>query len=170
MSLPGAGVEIAGRLVGEHQRRLAGERARDRHALHLAARELGRLVLHPVGEADLLEQLLDPLLALARARALEQQRHLDVLVGGDLRQQVEALEDEADLAVADVGQLVDVELGDLLAVAAGTSRSDGVSRQPTMLSSVDLPEPEGPTMATNSFGCDDEIDARSASTWIAPVS
>ena len=33
-------VEIAGRLVGEHQRRLVGERPGDRDALLLPAREL----------------------------------------------------------------------------------------------------------------------------------
>ena len=31
-------VEIAGRLVGEHELRIADERARDRYALQLAAR------------------------------------------------------------------------------------------------------------------------------------
>ena len=38
----GGAVEVAGRLVGEHDRRLADERARDRDALTLAARELCR--------------------------------------------------------------------------------------------------------------------------------
>jgi hypothetical protein len=38
-------VEVAGRLVGEDDRRLRHERARDRDALLLAARELGRPVL-----------------------------------------------------------------------------------------------------------------------------
>ena len=118
MSLP----EVVSRLpVGSSARTsagLAGQRAGDRDALHLAAGELGRPVVHAVGEADLLEQQLDPRLALARAVAVEEQRHLDVLEGGDLRQQVEVLEDEADLAVADVGELVDVELRDLLAVEA----------------------------------------------------
>jgi len=37
----------------EQQVGLAGERAGDRDALHLAARQLGRLVAHPVGEADI---------------------------------------------------------------------------------------------------------------------
>ena len=43
----GAGVEIAGRLVGEQDRRLVGQRPRDRHALLLAAGELRRIVMAP---------------------------------------------------------------------------------------------------------------------------
>ena len=41
-------VEIAGRLVGEHQRRLVGERAGDRDALLLAARQLRRAMVEPL--------------------------------------------------------------------------------------------------------------------------
>ena len=52
-------IEVAGRLVGEQEARLAGERARDRDALLLAARELRRQVLHARGEADELQRLLD---------------------------------------------------------------------------------------------------------------
>ena len=45
------GVEVAGGLVGEHDRRARDERARDRDALLLAARQLGGTVLAPVGQA-----------------------------------------------------------------------------------------------------------------------
>ena len=45
----GAAVERAGRLVGEQQARAVDERARDRHALALAARELIGAVLEPIG-------------------------------------------------------------------------------------------------------------------------
>ena len=41
------GVEIAGRLVGEQQRRVGDDGARDRDALLLAAGELARVVLRP---------------------------------------------------------------------------------------------------------------------------
>ena len=46
------GVEVAGRLVGEDDRRPRDERAGDRDALLLAAGELGRSVRAAVGEAD----------------------------------------------------------------------------------------------------------------------
>ena len=41
----GRAVEIAGRFVGEQQRRIVGERASDRDALLLAARELRRIMM-----------------------------------------------------------------------------------------------------------------------------
>ena len=46
------GVEVAGRLVGEHGARLLHEGARHRHPLLLAAGELARPVVEALGEAD----------------------------------------------------------------------------------------------------------------------
>ena len=45
-------VEVAGGFVGEHKRRPIGERAGDRDALLLAARELGRAVVEPLPETE----------------------------------------------------------------------------------------------------------------------
>ena len=52
----GPAVEVAGRLVGEQDRRLVEERAGDRDALLLAARQLIRMVLGPIGKADGVER------------------------------------------------------------------------------------------------------------------
>ena len=49
-------VEVAGGLVGEDDRRVLQERAGDRHALLLAAREARRLVAHPVAEPHLAQE------------------------------------------------------------------------------------------------------------------
>ena len=49
------GVEVAGRLVEQEHAGLDDERASDRDALLLAARELGREVTGAIGEADLAE-------------------------------------------------------------------------------------------------------------------
>jgi hypothetical protein len=54
------GVEVAGGLVGEDERRPVGERPRDRHALLLAAREVASAVVHAVGQADGAEDVLAP--------------------------------------------------------------------------------------------------------------
>src|SRR5262245_28340458 len=51
----GVGVEVAGRLVGEDDRRPGQDSAGDRDALALAARELGRGMTEAVREADALE-------------------------------------------------------------------------------------------------------------------
>ena len=86
------------------------------------------------------------------------QRQLDVLERRGARQQVEALEHEADDAVAHLGELDAAEVRDVAAVEAVAGRSMGVSRQPRMFISVDLPEPEEPMIATNSPLLDAEVD------------
>ena len=45
-------VEVAGRLVGEQQRRIGDDGAGDRDALFLSARELTRVVLVAIAQAD----------------------------------------------------------------------------------------------------------------------
>ena len=95
----GLRVEVAGRLVREDDGRPAHERAGDRDALLLAAGELGRAVRAPVLQADLVEQVLEEVLV--RLRPGEREREGDVLLGGQHRQQVEELEDEADVACAE---------------------------------------------------------------------
>ena len=82
--------------------RVAGERARDRHALLLAARELRRHVLHARGQADEFQRVGDALVAFRGLHAAVAQRHVDVVVDVEVGHQVEALEDEADLLVAQV--------------------------------------------------------------------
>ena len=54
------GVEIAGGLVGQDHRGIGHQRAGDRDALLLAARELVGTVVHPVGETDLRERVAAP--------------------------------------------------------------------------------------------------------------
>ena len=61
------GVEVAGRFVGEDQLGLADQGAGDGDALLLTAGKLCRPVLGAVGDADLVEDPLDPGLALADA-------------------------------------------------------------------------------------------------------
>src|SRR5207247_1864197 len=45
-------IEVAGGLVGDDDLRIVDDRARDRHALLLAARQLARIVVHPILEVD----------------------------------------------------------------------------------------------------------------------
>ena len=151
----------ASRIDGPHD-----ERAGDGHALALAARELVGLVRHAVGRGPTISSA-PPRLAsrssLGDARVDE--RQLDVVEGGGARQQVEGLEDEADLAVADGGQLVVVHLRDDLARAGRSCPRLGVSRQPMRFMRVDLPEPDGPITATYSLGAIVKLTPRRA--WIS---
>ena len=91
-------VERARRLVEEHQRRVHRERARDRDALLLSARELAGVRVALVGEPDPVEQALGVGDRLVLRDAADAHRRLDdVVEHRHVRPEVEALEDEADL-------------------------------------------------------------------------
>ncbi len=92
----GARVERTGRLVGENQRRVVDERARDRHALLLAARQLRGLMIGALAEPDLLQLVQRARMPVACGHVGIHQRQLDVLERAGARQQVELLEHEAD--------------------------------------------------------------------------
>ena len=85
--------------------RLAHQRAGDRDPLLLAAGELAGAVLEPVAEADRGQRGRGPLPSLRPAHAAVDQRQPDVVQGAGAAEQLERLEDEADGAVAQLGQL-----------------------------------------------------------------
>ena len=87
---------------------LRHERAGDGDTLLLAARELRGPVGSPVVEAGALDDLVDPLLVDLAAGELE--REPDVLLCVQHREEVEELEDEADVLAPELGQLVVAEL------------------------------------------------------------
>src|SRR5690606_12467901 len=103
---PGGGVEVAGRLVGQEQRRAGYQGAGDGDPLPLAAGQLVGSVAGAVREADPLERLGGKLPPLPRRHPAVDQRQRHVLPRRRARQELEVLEDEADLAVAQGGQLV----------------------------------------------------------------
>jgi hypothetical protein len=77
--------------------------ARDRHPLLLAAREPRRRTVRVVVDRQRLQQVHAAGARLARRDAGEQRRQLDVVRHGQVPDQVEELEHEADLAPAHVG-------------------------------------------------------------------
>ncbi len=89
-------VEVAGRLVGEHDRRVADEGAGDGNALALAARQGAGSVQRPLGEPDGVERLAGLAQPLATRDTGVQQAVGDVLQGGEPLDEVELLEHEAD--------------------------------------------------------------------------
>src|SRR3954451_21090893 len=107
----GLGVEGAGGLVGEHDLRPSGERAGGSNSLLLTAGELGRSMPQPVAEADEVDDRPDP--QRVRLAAGDADRQLDVLRRGEGREQVERLEDEADLVASQQRQLLVIERGQL---------------------------------------------------------
>jgi hypothetical protein len=103
----------------------------------------------------------------ARDAAIHE-RQLHVLERGGARQQVEALEHEADEAVADDGARVVAAKRDVDAVER-ILPAEGRSRQPMMFIMVLLPEPLVPTIATNSPRAMVSVTSRSARTSTASV-
>ena len=96
-------VQVAGGLVGQQDLRLVDQRARDGHALLLPARELVRGVVRRARRGPTASSSS----CARRARCggghglrRVEQRQLHVLEGGGAGQQVEVLEHEADLPVA----------------------------------------------------------------------
>src|SRR6266508_3434295 len=100
----GVGVEVAGGLVGEHDRGRGRQRPGGGDPLLLAAGELARPVAQAVTQADGVDHPVDP--GAVGLGAGQGHRQLDVLRGGQRRQQVERLEDEADTLAAQQGELL----------------------------------------------------------------
>ena len=107
----GLGVEVPGRLVGQEQRRVVDERARDRDALLLAAGELVGIVVDLRLEADEAEDLGDLAADLAAAGADHLQRVGDVVVDVAVRKQLEVLEDACRSGAAGGARAVVRQLG-----------------------------------------------------------
>ena len=92
----------------------------------------------------------DPGAPLRGGDVVVEQGELDILAHAKLVDEIEALEDEADVALAEVGELGLGQAGDLGAVEdVGAARS-GCRACRSTLSRVDLPQPDGPMIATNS--------------------
>ncbi|OIQ85710.1 hypothetical protein GALL_324590 [mine drainage metagenome] len=97
-------VEVAGRLVGQHQRRARQQRTGDRHALLLPTRKLAGPARRVTPKADRIEQFLrTPAQRAVVARALHQRRHHHVVEHAESLDQVVELEHETDRAAAQRG-------------------------------------------------------------------
>ena len=118
-------VECRGHLVEQHHLGPHGERAGDGDPLLLAARELVRIGVELLGEAHELEHLLGDRPGLAPATLLHDPgRQHDVLADAQMREQIVALEHDADVGAErpQVARIVvervagdrDVALADLL--------------------------------------------------------
>jgi hypothetical protein len=123
-----ARVEVAGRLVGEDDRRPGDHRASDRHALALPARELLGAVVQSMAEADTLQRHLRGGAALVGRRAAVEQAMGDVVQRGHPVDQEELLEDEADRPRAQPCQLAVVEVVDVGAGHRDAARGRAVER------------------------------------------
>src|SRR5574338_581789 len=110
------GVQVSRGLVRQQNGRRARDGPGDGDALLLTAGELARQVLGAVRHAHLLERGHHAFLPLGGFHAAVRQRQFHVFIDGQVANQVEALEDEPDLAVAHPRPLGHGKRGDLAAV------------------------------------------------------
>jgi hypothetical protein len=110
----GRGIEIPRRLVREDHLRPRHEGSRERDPLLLTAGELRRPMRAPLGEPEAAEQFVEP--PAVGLLAGDRERQDDVLLRRQHREEVEELEDEADLLAPEHGQLLVGEPPDLDAV------------------------------------------------------
>ena len=90
-------IERRRRLVEQHDVRLHRQRAGDRHALLLSARQARRIFVLPAREANEIQVQAADVLGLRPRHLLHRDRRLDhVLERGQVRKQIEVLEDQAD--------------------------------------------------------------------------
>ena len=147
--MPGGRVEVAGRLVGEDTRGSTDERAGDRDPLLLAAGELRRAGARRARRGRPRRAARAHARA-ARPRAAGVSADLDVLERRQRRDQVELLEDEAERAQPQLGELAVAQRRRGRVPRRRRVPELGRSSAPSSCSSVVLPEPLGPSSATNS--------------------
>ncbi len=110
------GVEVTRWLVGQDEFGVSDYGAGNGDALLLTARELLGEVVSAVADGHAAQHLFDALLALLLGDAQIGERQFDVLFDVEFVQEVEALEDEANLTFAHLGTLALFEAADFLSV------------------------------------------------------
>ncbi len=109
-----ARIEITGGLIGKDDFRFVDECAGDGHALLLATGELGGLVIEASRDAEELGENVEAVRIEAVAVNVLGER--DVVAGGERRQEIEFLEDEANFVAAKVGAGGVAEGGKVVAI------------------------------------------------------
>ena len=139
------GVEVRERLVEQKHAGVAHQRAADRDALALAAGQLGRPAVEQVGDLQHLGSRASTrrsISARGMPRNLQAERH--VAAHGHARIERVGLEHHGDAAIL---RLVP---GDVAAADPDLARHRCRVRPAMALSSVDLPQPDGPSSTRNS--------------------
>ena len=151
-----AGVEVARRLVGQQKLGRRGEGARKGHALLLATGELGRVVMPASAKAHAREQVRCTVTCIVDTGELEREDH--VLERGEVGEQLEVLEHEADATTTEACERVFVEGFEGLAVeehaALGRAIESGEETEQRRLAATRRAEDREVVTARN-----DEIDA-----------
>ena len=144
-------IQIAGRLVGEQDRRTSGDGPRDRDELLVSAGQRAGPLLRARSARPTRSSAASTRACRSAGRhAAQRQRILDVLVDGHVADQIEALEDQADVEVADARPLGRATADRSARPFSQYAPAVGVSRSARIERNVDLPHPDGPETETYS--------------------
>jgi hypothetical protein len=143
--MAGRGVEIAGRLIGQHQPWARGKGTRQGDALLFPTGEMFRIVSQAVRQSNPLQPVLGLGSGIGGAGQFERQH--DVLDGIQRGQQLEGLENKAQHAAAQNRPRILVQATEILASQGHRTAARQVEAG-QQASRVDFPEPEAPTIAT----------------------
>ena len=106
-------VEISRRFVRQHDGWFRHQSTCDRDSLLLASRQFARTVGDPIAEADLVQGFECTLSSDRSWNSLIEQRDADVLHDVQFADQIEGLEDEADLSTSDRTEFLVWKCGDI---------------------------------------------------------
>ena len=109
----GAGIQSAGRLVGQQNTRIVDHGAGNGHTLLLPAGKAVAAVMHPRRQAHQLQRPNDALPAFRRRNPFVNQRELDVFEHCRMIKKIAGLHDEAHVAAPEGRRLFPVELQDI---------------------------------------------------------
>ncbi len=138
------GIEVGERLVHQKGARIAHQRPAERHALLLAARQLARPALEQVHDVEHLGGVHYLLFDLGARQLPHLQRKGEVLEHCLVGIERVVLEHHGDVPILGI-EIVDHAVADI-----GCRRRSSGSSPAMRFSVVVLPQPEGPTSATNS--------------------
>ena len=119
-------VQVAGGFVGHDDVRVGDDGPGDGHALLLAAGKLVGLVVGAVGQAHGGQGGQGVVAPGGGGKACEQKRQLDVFLGGQDRNEVVELEDEAHVAASPHGQFTFRQGGDVRAPDGDAAGVQGI--------------------------------------------
>ena len=166
----GLGVERGGRLVADDDRRVAAERARDRDALLLTAREIGGQVVHRGAEADELEQAARFAARILRASDLFIWIAIATFSSAvSAGNRLKPWNTKPKLRARSAGQVALGRGRRRRGPRARPRRAVGLSSRPRIEISVVLPEPDGPSIRVTSPGRMSSVASASAATAVSPV-
>ena len=142
-------MQIAGRLVGQQQRRFVNDSPRNANQLLLSAGKLVGIQVLLGDNLKMVERFGHHALPLTAWDVLVRQRQVDVFLHGQVVEQVIALEDHSDVALGQLGAIF------ALHQVHGCSRNQyspahWSSSRASTFSSDDLPAPDGPMTVINS--------------------